>query len=79
MKEGDSNTWFFHKVANSHHRYNHVKTLHIDGVLSNDPNEVKEHVVQFYRNLYSEQSDWWPRMDNQAFSSIDEEEKVWLK
>jgi hypothetical protein len=79
LKEGDNNTRFFHKVANSHRRYNRVETLRIDGVLSNDPNEVKEHVVQFYCNLYSEQSIWRPRMDNQAFSSIDEEEKVWLE
>jgi hypothetical protein len=79
LKEGDSNARFFHKMANSHRKYNRVETLRIDGVLSNDPNEVKEHVVQFYRNLYSEQSNWRPRMDNLAFSSIDEEEKVWLE
>jgi hypothetical protein len=66
-------------VANSYHRYNHVEALHIDGVMSNDPNEVKEHVVKFYLTLYSKQSNWRPRMDNQAFSSIDEEEKVWLE
>ena len=79
LKEGDSNTQFFHEVANSHRRYNRVETLRIDGALSNDPNKVEEHVVQFYRNLDSEQSNWRPRMDNQAFSSIDEEEKVWLE
>ena len=79
LKEGDSNTQFFHKVANSQRRYNRVETLRSDGVLSHDPNEVKEHIVQFYRNLYSKQSNWRSRMDNQAFSSIDEEEKVWLE
>ena len=55
LKEGDSNTRFFHKVANSHRRYNRVETC-IDGVMSHDPNEVKEHIVQFYRNLYMDQS-----------------------
>jgi hypothetical protein len=79
LKEGDSNTRFFHKVANSHRRNNRVETLCIDGVMSHDPNEVKEHIVQFYRNLYTEQSNWRPRMDNQVFSSIDEEEKIWLE
>ena len=48
LKEGDSNTRFFHKMANYHRRYNRVETLCIEGLLSNDPNEVKEHVVQFY-------------------------------
>jgi hypothetical protein len=47
--------------------------------MSYDPNEVKEHIVQFYQNLYTEQSNWRPRMDNQVFSSIDEEEKMWLE
>jgi hypothetical protein len=79
LKEGDSNTRYFHKMANSHRRYNRVETLRIEGVLSNDPNEVKEHIVNFYQNLYTEQSNWRPRMDNQAFSSIDEEEKAWLE
>jgi hypothetical protein len=48
LKEGDSNTWFFHKVANFHRRNNCVETLCIEGVMSHDPNEVKEHIVQFY-------------------------------
>ena len=48
-------------------------------LMSHDPNEVKEHIVQFSRNLYTEQSNWRPRMDNQVFSSIDEEEKMWLE
>jgi exonuclease III len=79
LKEGDSNTRYFHKMANSHRRCNRVETLRIEGVLSNDPNEVKEHIVKFYQNLYTEQSNWRPRMDNQAFSSIDEEDKAWLE
>ena len=76
-EEGDSNTRFFHKVANSHLRNNCVETLCIYGVMSHDPNEVKEHIVQFSRNLYTEQSNWRPRMDNQAFSSIDRRKCGW--
>jgi hypothetical protein len=48
LKEGDSNTQFFHKVANSHHKNSRVETLCINGVMSHDLNEVKEHIVQFY-------------------------------
>jgi hypothetical protein len=79
LKEGDRNTRFFHKVANSHRRYNRVEVLSINGVLSDDPNEVKDHVVQFYQNLYSERNTWRPKMDNQDFLSIDEEDKNWLE
>ena len=77
MKEGDRNTRFFHKVANSHRKYNRVEVLRINGVLSDDPTEVKDHVVQFYQSLYSERNTWRPKMDNQDFLSIDEEEKNW--
>jgi hypothetical protein len=79
LKKGDSNTRFFHKVAYSHWRYNHVEGLRINGILSHNPVEIKDHVVQFYQRLYSERSTWRPRMDNQVFSSIDEEEKNWLE
>ena len=79
MKEGDSNTWFFHKVAYSHLRYNRMERLRINGILSHNPVNTKDHVVQFYQRLYSERSTWRLRMDNQVFSSIDEEEKNWLE
>ncbi|XP_059451141.1 uncharacterized protein LOC132181936 [Corylus avellana] len=79
LKEGDRNTRFFHKMANSHRRYNRVEVLRINGALSDDPVEVKEHIVQYYQSLYSEQSSWRPRMDNQQFLSIDEEDNSWLE
>jgi hypothetical protein len=78
LKEGDQNTRFFHKVANSHRRYNRVEVLRINGVLSDDPTEVKDHVVQFYQSLYSDRNTWRPKMDNQDILSIDEE-KNWLE
>ena len=31
IKEGDNNTKFFHKMANSHRRFNHLRTLEVDG------------------------------------------------
>jgi hypothetical protein len=37
LKEGDNNTKFFHRVANSHQRYNHVGALRINRVMSIDP------------------------------------------
>ena len=33
IKEGDNNTKFFHKVANSHRRYNYLSILEVDGVI----------------------------------------------
>jgi len=79
LKEGDNNTKFFHRVANSHRRYNHVGALRINGAMSSDPVEIKEHIVQYYDKLYTKQSMWWPRVDGLSFLSIDAEESIWLE
>ena len=36
MKEGDNNTSFFHRLANSHRRANHISSVEVDGVLYED-------------------------------------------
>ena len=54
MKEGDNNTCFFHWVANSHRRTNHIWGIEVDGVLYEDEEEVRSKVVQFYQSLYTE-------------------------
>ena len=49
IKEGDNNTKFFHKMANSHRRHNHLRTLEVDGVVFEEESEVIAQVVQFYK------------------------------
>ena len=58
IKEGDNNTKFFHKMANSHRRYNHLRTLEVDGVVFEEESEETNQVVQFYKNLYKESEGW---------------------
>jgi hypothetical protein len=41
--------------------------------------EIKEHIVQFYSNLYFEQVTWRPRVDGLSFHSIDADESIWLE
>jgi hypothetical protein len=79
LKEGDNNTKFFHRMANSHRRYNHVGVLRINGALSSDPVVIKDHIVNYYDSLYTEQSSWRPRVDGISFSSIDADECLWLE
>ena len=52
IKEGDNNTKFFHKMANSHRRYNHLSFLEVDGVIYEEEAAVAAQVVQFYKTLY---------------------------
>ena len=49
IKKGNNNTKFFHKMANSHRRHNHLRTLEVDGVVFEEESEVIAQVVQFYK------------------------------
>ena len=40
IKEGDNNTKFFHKVANSRRKYNHLSFLEVGGVIYEEGAEV---------------------------------------
>jgi hypothetical protein len=79
LKEGDKNTNFFHRVANSHRKFNQVNSLKINGKISKNPAEIQEHIVQFYNILYFENCSWRPKVDGLSFLSIDEDESIWLE
>ena len=70
IKEGDNNTKFFHKMANSHRMFNHLRTLEVDGVVFEEESEVTNQVVQFYKNLYKEIEGWRPFVDGLEFDRI---------
>jgi hypothetical protein len=54
LREGDKNTKFFHRVANSKKRNNAIESLIINGSLSSEVNDIKAHIVQFYTQLFIE-------------------------
>ena len=41
IKEGDNNTRFFHRLANSHRRTNQIRGVEVEGVLYEDDREVQ--------------------------------------
>jgi hypothetical protein len=83
LKEGDQNTRYFHRVANSHRRNNTVAAMLVDGNKTEDPAAITGHIVQFYKKLYSEQFQgrptrlFAPLLEN--VNSIDEGERVWME
>ena len=79
MKEGDNNTHFFHRVANSHRRTNHIQGIEVDGVLYEDEKEVRSRVVNFYQRLYTESVSWCPSMDGLEFARTEEDERLELE
>ena len=48
MKEGDNNTCFFHRLANSHRNANQIKRIEVDGVFYEDESDVRPQLVLFY-------------------------------
>jgi hypothetical protein len=71
-------------VANSHRKFNQVDSLSINGTISRNPfflyiSKSKEHIVQYYNNLYFENCSWGPRVEGLSFLSIDENESFWLE
>ena len=78
IKVGDNNTKFSHKMANSHRRHNHLRTLEVDGVVFEEESEVINQVVQFYKNLYKEFEEWRTFVEGLEFDCIGDIERVWL-
>ena len=67
IKEGDNNTKFFHKMANSWRRFNHLSFLEVDGVIYEEESEMAAQVVNFYKNLYKESKEWRPFVEGLEF------------
>uniref|UniRef100_A0A2N9EX59 Reverse transcriptase domain-containing protein n=1 Tax=Fagus sylvatica TaxID=28930 RepID=A0A2N9EX59_FAGSY len=79
LKEGDKNTKYFHKIANSHRRHNSIRHLTINGELSSNLADIKAQIIEFYKNLYSEDVGRRPLLDGLHFSSISSDEAGWLE
>nr|XP_023928304.1 uncharacterized protein LOC112039655 [Quercus suber] len=79
LKEGDSNTRFFHRMANSNRRNNHIENLMIDGALSSNQDRISDHIVHFYMNLYSEQQEKLPLQEVLDFPRISGDNVDWLE
>ena len=67
IKEGDNNTKFFHKMANSRRRHNHISMLEVDGVIYEDESEMADQAIQFYKKLFKEIEEWRPCVEGLEF------------
>ncbi|KAG6728212.1 hypothetical protein I3842_02G162400 [Carya illinoinensis] len=79
LKEGDRSTKFFHRVANSYRRNNTIDMLKINGRDCTEAPVIREHVVSFFDNLFSEREGWRPTVDGLDFDSIEPQVASWLE
>ena len=66
-------------MENSHRRINTIGTLHVAGVPVSDQDIIRDHIVNFYKSLFTESGVRRPLLDGLHFNSLDEEEAAWLE
>ena len=60
LKEGDRNTGFFHRMANSHRRRKSISSISINGRRLVKEAEVRDGLVDAYQSLLSASNNWCP-------------------
>jgi hypothetical protein len=61
LKDGDSNTSYFHRVVSNRKKKKLILNLEIEGQMSDSFPQIEKHIIAFYKNLFGK------RHDQQAF------------
>ena len=78
IKEGDSNSAYFHKMINFRRSSNAVHGILIDGAWVQQPNLVKNEAINFFLERFTEQNPSRPTMDGVYFPIIDQNQTLEL-
>ena len=78
IKEGDSNTTYFHKAINVRRNYNALQGLFIDGNWVQQPDRIKNEAFNFFLHRFSEDKSFRPTLDGVFFHSIDQNQREGL-
>ena len=71
LKEGDRNTKFFHKMANTHNRRNQLNRIKVKGRCLIEESEIKEKVGKNFQELLTDLGDWKPSIDGLNFERLE--------
>ncbi|XP_058784290.1 uncharacterized protein LOC131659066 [Vicia villosa] len=79
LKEGDSNSGFFHKVMKQRRRHNHIGHILSSRGLVESVEDVREEVFHHFGNKFIEPEEVRPLLDGIDFKAISSEEAVGLE
>ena len=71
MKEGDSNTKFFHHMANVRRKGNFISSLTVRGVQLDKKEELKEEIGSYFKSLFEESLVRRPAVESGLFRTLD--------
>ena len=73
------NTIFFHKMANYHNKRNEIKRIRIKGTWTSGAENVRQGIVDAFKNWLSIPRDWRASLEGLSVSRIDEREAARLE
>ena len=79
LKEGDANTRFFHRMANSNRKNNGIESLMVNGTLSSNQGMIADCITHFFMNLYFEHQVVRPFPNVLVFPMIFGDNADWLE
>ena len=71
LKEGDSNTKFFHRMANARRRGNFISNLTVRGVRLSKEEELREGIGSYFKSLFEEPRVRRPDVESSLFKTLD--------
>ena len=79
LREGDRNTGFFHRMANSHFRKNFMASIKINGVWLIEDQEMREGISNAFQSLFLDNMDRRAEIDGLSFASLNPKEAISLE
>ena len=79
LKDGDKNTGYFHKMTNAHRRSNCLRRIRINGKMIEKEVDIKDGLIDAFKNLLSAPSEWCPSFPDLSFNEIDIEDSSKLE
>ena len=79
LKEGNRNTKFFHKMANSHKKHSEMTSLKIDRVWHKEGQDLQQGIVNAFQSMLADPGNWRANVEGLTFSKLEDQEAARLE